>query len=181
MKKSDEFSKAFMTNEVEEMAAKIRAQPGYKKRPATMIQAASTTAALDRQAKRKPEDDEDYWNRPMPPESEWRVEMDAEKVFAEVNKASVKDVIAAENVRHAPKNQLGQSGLSATTPERRASAIHHFEVAGNVKPADVDHEKIVGLAPIKSEPPPPLELKKKRKTIKEIGLSLMEKIHWGKK
>jgi hypothetical protein len=152
MKVVKEHKDPFMTSEIDEMVAQLRAA-GHKKRPPTKDQAPSTVAALARQAKRRPEDDEDYWNRPMPPESEWRVEKDAEKVFAEQNKAKISDVIAAESLRREPKNQIGESKLSATTPERRASAIHHFEVAGNVSTDKAELDRIVGLTEIKSAAP----------------------------
>ena len=118
------------------------------------LQQPSTNEKLAMQASRSPEEDEAYWNRPMLPVEAYRVERDAEKVFREKNRASIDDIARAEALRHIPRNQLGESKLSATTPEKRASAIHHFEVAGNVKPADIDYDKIVGLEPIKSEPPP---------------------------
>jgi hypothetical protein len=62
-----------------------------------------------------------------------------------------------EATRRRPKNSIGQSPKSATTKEKRESAIHHFEVSGHaiIKPEDVDRvikklEPIVNVA--QSEP-----------------------------
>lgn len=179
MKTGKEYKDPFMSDKVSDMVEKLRAA-GHKKRPPTKIQAASTVANIERQANRHPDDDEVYWNRPLPPESEWRANADAEQVFKEQNKASFDDLMHARSTRQAAKNEIGQSEKSSVSEEKRDSAIHHFEVAGSLKATQVDPAKVTGITPIKSEPPPPIELKKK-KTIKEYGWALIEKIKWGGK
>ncbi len=85
----------------------------------------------------------------------WKAERDAEKVFREVNKASVDDVSHAYSVRKSVKNEEHQSMKSSVSPEKREAAIHHFEVSPSVKGADVpeqDRGRIAGLVEIKSAP-----------------------------
>jgi predicted RND superfamily exporter protein len=145
MKKGNEYRDPFMTNKVDEMVEKMKAR-GYVKRPATTVQAASTMANLERQKTGKPRD----WDAAI---IGWEANPDAEEVFRTVNKASIDDLSHATSVRKSAKNELGQSELSATTPERRLSAIHHFEVAGSVAAEKVDLAKVTGIEPIKSEAP----------------------------
>lgn len=152
------------------------AKPRAGKHAHLPAQFSSTLENMERQAKGIDRD----WDAPI---ENWKADADAEKVFREVNKASLQDISHARSVHHSPKNEAGESKLSATTPERRESAVHHFEVCGSVEAEDLslqDRERITGLAPIKSEPPPPLELKRKKKTIGGMGRSVMEML-WGKK
>lgn len=154
MKKSEEYAVSLEPiSEIEMLAKQIQAARGpYWKKPPTTEQAPSTRAALERQAKRNPKHDEDYWNRPLPPESEWKAERDAEKVFANTMGSRPFDSIAIdEGRRRKSKNELGQSELSSASPERREKAAHAFEVSGPAQ--NVDHDRIVGLIPIISAPP----------------------------
>lgn len=161
MKKGLESWQSAESAYVEEMCTKLReARKNDPPRPVNTKQFASTLAAVEIQKTRKPEEDKYWANRPLP--ENWKAVPDAdfstpEGIDRAVNKRNVDphDVILHEATRHSARNTLGQSELSATTPERRESAIHHFEVSGSIKASDIDQDaNIVGMVEIISQPPP---------------------------
>lgn len=143
-------------------------------------QAPSTTANLKRQAKGEERD----WIAPIP-EGHY-ANPDAEEVWA-ARAATTEDILRHKRMQHrGHDNTLGESKLSATTPEKRESAVHHYMVSGHVKDSELteaDRARIQGLEPIKSAPPPPLELKKKRTGFGGFvdRFSINEMINFGKK
>lgn len=162
MKKGLESWQSAESAYVEEMVAKLKEKrKNDPPRKVNTEQFASTKAALELQKTRNPLEDKMWAERPLPancmavPDADLSTEAGRDLAVGKRN-LDPQDVILHERTRHlVDRNSLGQSELSATTPERRESAVHHFMVSPSLKASDLEpDQKITGLTEIKSEPLP---------------------------
>lgn len=120
-------------------------------RPPWEGQCASTMAALERQKTRKPEDDKEWANRPLPKEAQ--VRDDQGEVFIPKWSGDAKEVTVVEDIRRKARNTLGQTDLSGTTALSRESAANAFTYS---KPATLTAEEKKKVTEIKAYTPLPM-------------------------
>lgn len=159
MNKSGENKNPFMQSRLDEMVEKISKatgvqpqEPGAEPKLGRWAhlggaQFSSTESNLARQAEGKFRD----WDLPLNPDAQV-----PEKIREEnVREVSPDEFVMIDGMRkRGHGNTIGQSEKPATTPERRDSAIHHFEVSGHVTADQITpNQAITGLKPIESESP----------------------------
>lgn len=127
----------------------------YEKRPASTVQAASLAPIWDSEKNtlREMTDEqiEAYRNRPWPTKDQWQRETDAEKIQAELiaaNPTRITDLRIADDERRKSKNTIGQSDLSAFSPERRELARQAFSYTPPAELTPLQKERLVELNPI---------------------------------
>jgi hypothetical protein len=112
-------------------------------------QYSSTEQNLARQAEGKERD----WDLPISPDAQV-----PEKIREQhIRKISPEEFSTVDAMRkRGHENSLGASVKSGSSPERIASAVHHFEVSGSVEHKDLTAEekaRITNLKPIESSEP----------------------------
>lgn len=160
----------------EQMAKEMRADPTYKKREATTNQTLSFFESIDREARGEARD----WSAPLPDnvlavkDAKTKDELVGERQF------KILEMIKHVEAKHSSsdKRNIGKGIEHSASAERKEKAAHVFNVTPALKASEVDASEVVGIVKILSQPPP-IELKAK-KTVKEMGMSLWEKLTWKK-
>lgn len=130
------------------------------KRPVSTVQCASMQAIIERD----PSLDSIHSKRMIDP-----IKAFADKNY--VRPMSVSEITTYESMRDTPKNQLGQSEKSATTPDRRENAIQAYI---HTPPVPLTESQIKNLTKL-------TKIKELEELPKEQKLSIFEKIRsWFK-
>lgn len=124
------------------------------------LQSESTRRTLSRPASQ----DAEWWNRPLPAETiaaSKRLEeakTDEERgILVGERKLDPQQVQILEAHRRNSKNTVGQSEVSATSPQQREAAIHAFYCSPPATLTPAEKAKIQELTPYSPLPPLPVE------------------------